>query len=171
MKTLYLLRHAKSSWDDTGLSDHDRPLSARGRKAARAMASVLAKQRPGPKIVLCSSALRARQTWEPIAAALVRPPEVRLDERLYGADAARLLDLVSEIPEGISAALVVGHNPGLQDLALELSGDGRETDLARLRDKFPTGALATFTVGGRWVELGPGGAYLDGLVLPRGLTA
>lgn len=110
MKTVYLLRHAKSSWADTALADHDRPLSPRGRRAALAMAGVLARTRPRPRIVLCSSAIRAQQTWEPIAMALGPSPVVRIDERLYGAPASDVLGLVRELPEDTRAVLVVAHN-------------------------------------------------------------
>ena len=170
MKTLYLLRHAKSSWADAGLADHDRPLSPRGRKAALAMADVLARARPRPTIVLCSSALRAYQTWELIAPALDPASEVRIDGRLYGADASDLLGLLRQLPEDNPAVLVVAHNPGLQDLAVELSGEGRAEGLGRLREKFPTGALASLTAADSWIDLGSDRAYLDGLALPRDLA-
>ena len=170
VKTLYLLRHAKSSWADLELADHDRPLSPRGHKAAQAMATVLTRARPLPMVILCSSALRALQTLEPILAALDPPAELRVEQRLYGADVPDLLGLLRELPEDRSAALVVGHNPGLQDLAVELADEGGAEDLRRLREKFPTGALATLGSGGQWAELGAGRAYLAGLVLPRELA-
>ena len=170
MKTLYLLRHAKSSWADPELADHDRPLSPRGRNAAQAMAAVLARARPLPTVILCSSALRALQTLQPILAALDPPAELRVDERLYGADVPDLLGLLRELPEDRAAALVVGHNPGLQDLAVELAAEGRAEDLRRLREKFPTGALAILGSGGPWSELGAGRAYLEGLIFPRELA-
>ena len=170
IKTLYLLRHAKSSWADLKRADHDRPLSPRGRKAAQAMAAVLARARPRPTIVLCSSALRARQTLQPIVAALDPPAEIKIDDSLYGADASGLLGQLRELPEDCPVALVVGHNPGLQDLAVELADEGQPEDLSRLRESFPTGALAILSAGGRWAQLGPGRAYLEGLILPRALA-
>lgn len=135
------------------------------------MAGVLARTRPRPRIVLCSSALRARQTWEPIATAWDPAPVVRIDERLYGADAGELLGLLRVVSEDIAAVLVVAHNPGLRDLAVELSGEGNVEDLGRLREKFPTGALVTLGTADRWTDLGSGRAYLDGFVVPRELRS
>src|SRR4051812_49115414 len=161
VKRLYLLRHAKSSWKDPDLRDHDRPLNGRGRRAAKAMARHLRAEGIDPELVLCSPAARARQTLERIEPALgVRA--VTVEPRLYGADAETLLALVRALPEGVGSAMVIAHNPGLEDLARLLAGDGP--------DRYPTGALATLTFAGpRWADLAAGQAELTAFVRPRDL--
>ena len=171
MNSLYLLRHAKSSWDDPGLSDHDRPLAPRGRKAARRMALYLRKAKIRPQLVLCSSAARAVQTYDAISTALEGPVVVSVEDDLYGASDAGLLARLHEVADTVRAVLVVGHNPGLQDLALGLADDGNPTEVARLGDKFPTCALANLDVPTTWDALGPGHAHLKSLVLPRDLPS
>ncbi len=170
MNSLYLLRHAKSSWDEPGLVDHDRPLAPRGRKAARRMAVHVRKAKIRPQLVLCSAATRAVQTYEAISTALEQPVVVSVEEALYGASDTDLLVRLHDVPDTVSAVLLVGHNPGLQDLALGLADDGNPTDLARLGDKFPTCALARLDVPTGWDALGPGHAYMKSLVLPGDLT-
>jgi phosphohistidine phosphatase len=169
LKRLYLLRHAKSSWDKPDLADHDRPLAPRGREAARRMAVHIRKAKVRPQLVLCSSAVRAVQTYKAIAPALGSSVEVSAEDALYGASSADLLERVQAVPEQVGTVLVVGHNPGLQDLAIELTGDGEAAGMAVLGEKFPTGALAALDISGRWAELGPGQAYLASLVVPREL--
>jgi phosphohistidine phosphatase len=129
---LYLLRHAKSSWDEPGLADHDRPLAPRGRRAAKAMGRYLREQGIEPDLILCSSATRARQTLERLGL-----PGARIEPGLYGADAATLRRF---IPKAASAMLI-GHNPGIHDLAVSLARSGPR--VPELAAKFPTGALAT----------------------------
>jgi phosphohistidine phosphatase len=166
MTTLYLLRHAKSSWDQPGLADRERPLAPRGQRAARRVAEHLRAEGVRPDVVLCSTAVRAKQTLEIVQPALGEP-EVLVEEGLYATDADDLLDRVRSLPGRSSAAMIVGHNPTLQDLALDLASSGR--DLERLREKLPTGALATLAFEGPWRELGPGRATLVSLVAPRDL--
>ncbi len=165
MKLLHLLRHAKSSWDDPNLRDAERPLAPRGRKATKRMAAHLRRQKIRPELVLCSTALRARETLEGIRPALAGVP-ARFEEGLYGAGAQELLDRLHALDDAVGSVMMIGHNPGLQDLALLLAGEG--ADLPRLREKFPTGALATFEVE-TWWGLGPGSARLQALVVPREL--
>jgi phosphohistidine phosphatase len=168
--TLFLLRHAKSSWADPTLADHDRPLAPRGRRAATRIAQHVRSEAVRPALVLCSSARRARDTLDVLKPALGHQVEVRVDDALYGADARQLLDRLREVGQDIASVMIVGHNPGLHDLAVELTGDGTEAAISQLHTKFPTGALATLDVGRtRWDELAPGQAYLTSLVLPRQL--
>jgi phosphohistidine phosphatase len=164
-KCLYLLRHAKSSWDDPELADRERPLAPRGRKAASAMAKHLLKENIQPDLVLCSPSLRTRQTVERMAAALRRSP-VEVEDDLYGAAATSLLERLRRVPDSHASVLLVGHNPGLHDLALALAGRGAPS---RLAEKFPTGALATLEHDGSWAELGARSCTLTGFVLPREL--
>ena len=169
MKRLYLLRHAKSSWDDPELADHDRPLAPRGRAAARRMATHMRKAKVRPALVLCSSAVRARQTCKAIAPGLGPSAKVSVEDALYGASSGDLLDRLQALPEDMRAVLLIGHNPAVQELASELAGDGDPASLALLGDNFPTGALATLDVPGGWAQLEPGHAYLESVVVPREL--
>jgi len=163
---LLLLRHAKSSWDDAGLADHDRPLADRGRRAAGLMGAHLRTSDLLPDLVLCSSARRTRETLELLA---LEDPEARIEERLYGADEDALLDRVRRLPEDAGTVLLLGHNPGIQDLAIRLAGPDAGEEAARLREKFPTGALAAFSVRGTWAHLAANDVRLSSLVLPREL--
>ena len=170
MRTLYLLRHAKSSWSNASLSDHDRPLAKRGREATVVLAGHMAAARISPAIVLCSTARRAQETLDGVKGAFDDDVAVWSDPGLYGADDEELLAVLRELPATVPSAMVVGHNPGLQDLALTLAGDGKRAALAQLHGKFPTGALATLAVPDTWATLARGGARLDALVVPRELA-
>ncbi|HEY3021843.1 MAG TPA: histidine phosphatase family protein [Solirubrobacteraceae bacterium] len=167
MKRIYLLRHAKSSWKDDTLPDHDRPLAGRGRKAAKAIARHLRAEAIAPELVLCSTALRVRQTLERIEPALGRR-SVRVEADLYGASAHALLERLRGVPDTVSSVMVIGHNPGLQELVLQLARPGPELSAVRL--KFPTAALATLAfAGARWADLDAGAAELVAFVRPRDL--
>ncbi|WP_432019946.1 SixA phosphatase family protein [Streptomyces sp. 1222.5] len=168
MRRLMVLRHAKSAWPD-GVEDHRRPLAPRGLRDAPAAGRALAEAGGLPDLALCSTAVRARRTWELAAAEWGTPPPVRYDRRLYAADAADLLDVVREVPREVEALLLVGHNPGLEELVAELAGDGLDDSLERLRAKFPTSAIAVLTWRGTgWPALGPGTALLTSFMVPRG---
>jgi phosphohistidine phosphatase len=167
MKHVFLLRHAKSSRKDTGLPDHARPLAPRGRRATKAMAAYLREHRIEPALVLCSSAKRARQTLEGIEAGLPSFAEVRIESDLYQASEAGLLARLQSVPDPVGSVMLVGHNPAIERLALNLATAG--ADLAELAHKYPTGALATLKFAGRWSELEPDGAQLTGFVRPRDL--
>ncbi len=172
MKTVYLLRHAKSSWSEPRLSDHDRPLAARGLAAAPRMGEHLSRLRPGPGLVLCSSSVRTRQTWELVAAQLDEPPPTSFRRECYHASADDLLRLLQSTDDSIDAVLLIGHNPGLADLAESLAGRGPALELGRLRLKFPTAALACFRFDTpTWRALTPGAGELSCFVRPRDLTA
>jgi phosphohistidine phosphatase len=164
---LYLLRHAKSSWDEPSLADRDRPLAPRGRKAASALAHHIKKEKIAPALVLSSPARRAVDTLELVAPALGPQAQTQIEEALYGAGVEDLLRRLRNIPPAIPSVMVVGHNPTLQELALRLAGSGK--DLERLKERFPTGALATLSVPGTWEDLGTGEAQLVDLVFPRDL--
>ena len=169
-KRLWLLRHAKSSWDDLSLPDPDRPLAPRGRRATELVAAYLAAAEVRPRVVLCSSSLRTRQTLAAILPALGDAVEVRVERALYGAGAAQLLDRLRRLPTMAPSAMVIAHNPGLQDLALALAAGGPA--LAGLREKFPTGALATLELDvGRWRDLDHGTATATTLITPRSLES
>src|SRR4051812_10631728 len=168
MKRLYVLRHAKSSWDDPALADHDRPLNKRGRAAARSMARHLRREGIEPELVLCSTARRARETLERIEPALGRRA-VHVERELYGAGARALLERVHEVPDRIGSVMLIGHNPGLQELILHLA---RPAPARReVEAKFPTAALATLRFAGRhWSDLRDGEGDLAAFVRPRDLA-
>jgi phosphohistidine phosphatase len=162
-KRLELLRHAKSSWAEPELADHDRPLNSRGRDAAARIGRHLRQQGPLPDLVLCSSAVRARQTQDRLGL----PPaiEVVIRDDLYGASALSLLSRVHQVPGSVQTLLLIGHNPGIEDLA-------RMLDRQRLQSiaRFPTAALAVFGLPiAAWTQLEPGSGHLDGFFLPRAL--
>jgi phosphohistidine phosphatase len=170
-RRLLLLRHAKSAWPD--VADHERPLAGRGRRDAPAAGRWMRETGSVPDHVICSTAQRARQTWQLAAAELGACPHVRFDERVYGATAGQLLDLARETPPGAGTLLIVGHDPAMPELALSLaSADaGEEGALDRVRLKFPTAALAVLTFTGGWPGLSPGHARLACFVVPRELSA
>lgn len=192
-----LLRHAKSAWPED-VPDHLRPLAGRGRRAAPAAGRWLRAEGFVPDLVLCSTAQRARQTWQlaesgllaagPKGVGAIAPPPVRYEREVYQASAAGLLDLLHRQPASVRTLLLVGHEPGMSDLALTLAAATDEpagaTDepeeateagttgaLARLRAKFPTAAVAVLVSAGDWSRLGPGRARLARFVTPRELKA
>ncbi len=141
MRRLLLFRHA-SAEAGTGHEDHARPLDPAGRADARAMGRRLAALDLRPDLVLCSSALRATETWEEAGPAWTPAPVVTLDDALYLSDPGTLLDVIA-VQDGDDASLmVIGHNPGLHQLAATLASGGAEAPLARLHGGFPAGAVA-----------------------------
>ena len=171
MKRLCLLRHAKSDRSDPAAVDFERGLNPRGRQAAPAMGRYLRRQKLVPDLVLCSAAKRARQTWELVATALNAELPVEFSERLYLAAPRRILDLIHHLPEDRNAVLLLGHNPGLHAVALELIGAGEEAQRRRLQSKFPTAAVLVvdFEVQ-RWGDIVAGSGRLKQLIVPRELT-
>lgn len=145
-KHLHLLRHAKSEWTATSNRDHDRPLAERGEEAADLIGHRLALEAFSPDLVLCSSALRARQTLSRVADSGGFTWPTLYDEALYGADAQALLAAIAAVDPAVNSLLLVGHNPGLQDLALALSSRGDASLKDRLAHKVPTGAFIEITI-------------------------
>ncbi|MDJ1462486.1 histidine phosphatase family protein [Nitratireductor sp. GZWM139] len=173
MKELLLLRHAKSSWDEPGLSDAERPLAPRGRRAAPRMGRELAQRGWLPDLVLVSPARRAQQTWRLVSSALKGPaPAIGDGSGLYMATPGQLLAALHKVPEEAGRVLVVGHNPGMEDFASLLAGNGSGEDaLERMREKYPTAALARFAFDGRWDALAFGGARLLHFMKPKDFSA
>lgn len=168
-RRLVVLRHAKSSWDDPALADHDRPLAGRGRRDLPKLAAELHRWALPVDVVLCSSANRALQTLDGVRAALPEECRIHVDERLYGASAGELLQLLRLLPDEDTTAMLVGHNPGLEDLLHLLTRSGNPAALRQLRTKVPTGALAELRLPGSWAELQAGSCELGSLVVPREL--
>jgi phosphohistidine phosphatase len=157
MKTLHLLRHAKSDWSDERLSDHERPLNKRGRKARETVAKHVAKWHVD--LVVCSTAQRARETAEPVVAAL--GCKVRYDDALYGASPRELLDVVRVLPSDLRVVMLVGHNPSMEDFTELLCGDS---------PAYSTGALGTIALDvDEWADVDPGSGSLVGFVTPKQL--
>ena len=171
MLTLSLLRHAKSSWDDPALDDFDRPLSKRGETAAPRMGGFIEARELAPQLVLCSPALRARQTLDLLLPHLRGGPAVVYEDGFYLAAPAVLLARIRKIDAKVGHVLVVGHDPGLQGLALELASSGKTEALRALGSKFPTAALAVlrFRVDD-WAKVEPGIGRLDLFVTPKSLA-
>ena len=172
-RKLVLLRHAKSAWPDD-VPDHDRPLGGRGRRDAPAAGRWLRLAGCVPDHVVCSTARRARETWQLAQAELGGRPSVAVEPGVYGASAADLLDLVRRMPSAAHTVVVVGHDPGIPDLALTLAresgthgGRAAARTLDRMRAKFPTAAIAVLEFSGPWAELTRRRARLASFVTPR----
>jgi len=170
MKTIYLLRHAKSAGKDTPIADIDRPLSSRGETDAAAMAAYFAKARIEPALVLCSSARRARATLEAVLPGLGRKPVAVLEKGLYQADDRMLLRRLRELDDAVPTVMLVGHNPAIEDLARSLADGGDAEAQQRMAAKFPTGSLAVLkTDVAAWRDLAAGRARLAAFIRPRDL--
>ena len=167
-KILYLVRHAKSDWEDPGLADRDRPLAARGRKAASALAGHIERSGISPALVLCSPARRTMDTLRLISGSFRGPVEILVEDELYGAPMGELLRRLRNVPAPTPSVMLIGHNPAIHELALRLAGTG--DNLKQLKAKFPTGAMATLAIPGPWMDLGDDPAELREFVLPRELS-
>ncbi len=177
MKALYLLRHAKSAWDDpTGGGpappDHDRPLAPRGEKAAALVGRHLKERGARIDLVLCSTAVRAAETGRRLLAALDAPAVPVIHERgLYLCGAQALLERLRAAPEAAGALMLIAHNPDLHELAQTLTGSGGERHRRALAEKFPTAACALLLFEtAHWRDLAPGGGRLADFVVPRKLS-
>ncbi|MEO5336772.1 MAG: histidine phosphatase family protein [Magnetospirillum sp. WYHS-4] len=170
MKILYLLRHAKSSWKDPALADFDRPVSGRGRRAAKAMGDYMENRGMHPATVLCSAAERTRQTLDLVHPVLGADVPVEVRRNLYLADPQAILTELAALPDSVPSVLVIAHNPGLHDLAVALAASGDKDLLEALSEKFPTAALAVLTSeASRWKDLAKGGLHLEDFVRPKAL--
>lgn len=165
MKRLVVLRHAKSDWP-VGVADPDRPLGRRGKRDAIAAGRWLAEHVGSPDLVWCSPARRTRETFELLSSELSPTPELTLEPRVYEASLDDLLDVLRQTPKEHRCVLLVGHNPGVQDLVLTLAERG--DDLALAETKYPTSGLAVLDIQGKWSDLGARGASLEEFVVPRG---
>lgn len=171
MRTLYLLRHAKSDWGDPGLADFDRPLAPRGRRAAPAVAEWMNANGCAPGFVLCSTARRAAETWSLVSGVLDGAPEAAMTEEVYSASPQRLLTLARGLPDRYGAAMMIGHNPGFHLLACALAGEGPDDLLRRLAAGYPTCALAGIGFdAATWSGIAPGAGRLACFVRPRALV-
>ena len=167
---LWLLRHAKSSWDDPDMEDVERPLAPRGARAADRIRQYLDAEGIRPELVLCSSALRTRETLARILPGLGPELTVRIEPSLYPFEADQLLERLREVTDDVASVMLIGHNPAMQELASLLAGGGDRLD--ELRSGFPTAALAELDLGGgSWHELAPGTGRLTRFIVPRELSS
>ena len=164
---ILLMRHAKSSWDDPSLPDHDRPLNGRGRRSAAAIGAYLREHDLVPELILCSSATRATETLAGIA---LDVDDVRIRDDLYGADVDALLAAIRGTTLDVGSIAVIAHDPGMHDLGRRLAADTTGEDADALRAKFPTGAVAVFEHDGAWSDVGAASVRLTAFVHPRDLV-
>ena len=167
MKRLYLLRHAKSSPSSDFNGDHERPLAPRGVAATERLTRYLHAHRARPNVVLCSSARRTRETLAGIAEGFEIEPEVTIEEDLYCASATLLMERVRGLENSVDAAMLIGHNPGIHELAVTLADPGARAELAA----FPAGALVSLDLEATaWSSIDVGACTLADYVVPRELV-
>lgn len=166
-RRLLLLRHAKSAWPE-GVADHDRPLADRGRNAAPIIGAYMAREKLIPDLALVSPARRAQETWKLVGEALPKKVAQQDGSEIYEVAAGQILEAIRGVKPGIRTLLMVGHNPGMEDLAALLTKHGDADAIGRMKEKFPTAALAVidFDLEG-WADVASGSGYLERFVTPR----
>lgn len=171
MHTLCLLRHAKSSWNDPSLSDFDRPLNDRGKDARKLIKRWFKDNKVSPDLVICSPSKRTRETLEPLLDLWKTKPEIVYAEETYEARASDLHEVLRKRAKDARNVLLVGHNPGIQNLALDLIQDGYDKHVKRLRSKFPTGGIARLTAKpDDWRRMSSGSFRLKDFAVPRDIA-
>jgi len=169
MRRLLLLRHGKADRHSAG-GDRERPLTKRGEEDARRMGEFLAEERLAPDLAVASNARRAKRTLDLVLEAFPNHVTHLIENTIYMATAEHLLHILRQTPDKVSTLLAVGHNPGFAELAISLAGTGDGEELARLRSKFPTAALAVLDFEAKhWADVSQGAARLSRLVTPAGL--
>ncbi len=172
MKSLFLLRHAKSDNGSLFGGDRERPLNERGRQATGLIGSYVRQRELIPELVLCSTAVRARETWEGVAAELDAAPPVEHRQELYLASPGEILAEIGRCDDAVGSVLVIAHNPGLASLALALAnGESQGAQIPAKLAKFPTGSLAQFELDSScWADLQPARTKLRDFVRPKELA-
>jgi phosphohistidine phosphatase len=172
LKTLTLLRHAKSGWDDPVTRDFDRPLNAKGKRAAQTVGRHLRDLGLAFDHVVASPAIRVGETLDAVTAGYGRTLAPMWERRIYLASSATLLDVVHELPADAERVLMVGHNPGLEDLVMMLVPQTADGLRALVEEKYPTATLAELTLAAdTWNGVASGGATLTRYIRPRDLDA
>ena len=170
VRSLYILRHAKSSWDNPGQEDHARPLAPRGRRAVAVLAEHIRTHEIRPELVLCSTSRRTIETLEGVAPS----GEALIERSLYTASCEELIERLRRLPPATGSAMVVGHNPTLQMVVLKLARSAAPSApisaIEEIRRKYPTGALAVLNFTCEWAQLGCGAAELADYVRPKALA-
>jgi phosphohistidine phosphatase len=170
MKHLTILRHAKSDWGDPNLDDFNRPLNDRGWKSARRMGKELKERGMRFDLVIASPAARVRETLDGLREKFEMNVEIRFEPRMYGASEQMLLTIVRALDEKVERPLLVGHNPGLERLLVELTEDDKAGLRDRIAGKYPTGALGVVELPAhRWADVEPGSGQIAQLILPKDL--
>jgi phosphohistidine phosphatase len=174
VKTVFLFRHAKSDWADDGLKDHERPLSERGKKAAPQMAAYIKSNKYRPDIILCSTARRTVETFDALKEALGDDLTVRFEDAIYLAEPHKLLERLKWLDDGLKSAMIIGHNPGMAQLAAQLTRSPEDVDEEklhkRMREKFSTAALAVIKIPIKaWADLKDGKGRLADFMRPKDL--
>lgn len=171
MKTLYLMRHAKSDWAHKGLKDHERPLNERGRVAAPLMGRYFRKQNWQPDAILCSTATRTRQTLGLMTSEAGFTPRPEFLDAIYHADPEDIIALLNDLLDDVESALVIGHNPTMQETALRLCTPSGSPDAYRqMMGKYSTGAVAAIELDSDWQTIRWGRNRLLAYVTPKSLT-
>ena len=171
MRRLILLRHAKTERAEPGARDRDRKLTKRGRADAPLIGAYMARHGLAPELALVSPAERAQETWQLVAASFAKAPQTVTDERIYNATADKLMTVLSE-PRSVRSLLVVGHNPGIHDLAVELIASGEIEARERVSEKLPTSGLVVIDLAfDHWPLLHPHSGRLERFVSPRLIAA
>lgn len=169
MKTLTLLRHAKTARGDADTADRDRRLTEQGREDAPAMGRWIGLNTPPPDLVLCSTAMRALETWT-LAAPFIAAKRVEMRDALYLVEADKLLDILRAVPDAEATVLIVGHNAGIEDLAHDLAGDGNPDDIGAMAAKYATAGAAVLRFDTeRWAAIDIGEGQLVHFMTPRRL--
>ncbi|MTI19255.1 histidine phosphatase family protein [Rhodobacteraceae bacterium RKSG542] len=170
MLRLLLLRHAKSDWSEPGLHDHDRPLNARGWKAADLAGQHIQQYQMVPATILCSTALRTRQTLMQLLPHLRADMKIQIMRDLYMQGDLQYIDTIRALGGPSSKLMLIGHNPAIQDTALELAGKGNPELFDQMEEKFPTAAMAVIDFEAhRWSEVTPKQGRLVSFFQPRSL--
>lgn len=170
-RRIILMRHAKSAWDQAGLSDFDRPLAARGQRAATLMGAWLKERNILPGIVLCSASRRTVETWERVSDVLRMSIPVKFERDIYLKSDKVLLQQLQRLDDGVTSVMMVGHHSGIDTLALRLAGSGNKDQIKRIKAKFPTAAVAVVDVKLKsWADLSDGAGKLVDFVVPKELV-
>jgi phosphohistidine phosphatase len=167
MRHLYLLRHAKSSWELAGQLDYERGLLERGDDDLALISEFIVEHEIAPDFIFCSGARRARDTLKGVAKALPKDVQVEYTDAIYQASTRDLLLVLQGVPAKYNSVLLVGHNPSIHNLSVEIARESEE--LVRLAAKFPTAALAEFEFDGEWADLGENSADLTRFTRPKQL--
>ncbi len=170
MRRLVLLRHAKAVPQGL-LADENRPLAERGRQDMASIAAFVTSRGLVPDLALVSPSLRTRETWDLLLPAFATAPAHRIEPRLYASSAERILYLIRETGAEIASLLLVGHNPGLEELAHLLSGAGQTDALIRFGGNMPTASLAVIDLAGDWPVIDARTGRLELFVTPKSLGA
>ncbi len=172
MKTLYLMRHAKSDWSANGTSDHGRTLSPRGQEAAARIVLYCRQENIAPQHILCSSSARTHQTLDLINGKAFPKVEESLSDDLYLAEVRQLVAIIKQQADSYDSVMIIGHNPGLHELALQMAGNKKSFDVQNLQGSLPSGSLLALSFDiASWSDFGAIKGELLRFIKPKELPA